>query len=162
MKKRKTTLIQKDQEKEMLPKTTTISHVYHLCGSCWLVSWWEKFMHTFLRRMCYQMSRRDAGKAHEEWRTNSWLTSRIWSTVRNTSKISQWDELITKRPMIWCRMVRWLKLWKWWGSQTTLWTYFKTAKRHGEQGWQHVMKVLGKLILEEEFFKEIFLHLCFL
>ena len=34
MTKRKTTLIQKDRENEMLPATTAQLHAYHLCGSC--------------------------------------------------------------------------------------------------------------------------------
>ena len=100
-------------------------------------------MHSFLRKMCYWICRSDAGKTHQEWRTNSWLTSRFWSTVKSTSVISQYDGLITKGPMIWCRMVGWLKLRKRWELHTTSWTYL----RHGEQSWQHVMKVFGKFTL---------------
>ena len=146
----------------MLPTTIALLHAYHLCGSCWLVPWWEKYMHTFLRRICYLMSRRDTGKTDEERRTNFWLTSRFWSTVRNISIISQWDGLITKRSMIWSHMVGWLKLWKWWESQRTSWTYWKTGKRHGKQSWQHVIKVFWELILGEGYFRWILFHLFFL
>ena len=114
----------------MLPITTTLSYAYHLCESC---------LASVLVEKVY---------AH--------FSGRFWSTVRNISVISQWYGLITKGLLIWCPMVGWSKLWKWWESQTTSWTYLKTAKRYGEQSLQHVMKVLGKLILGEGFFRGIF------
>ena len=104
--------------KEMLPSTIALLHTYYLCGSCWLVSWRKKYMHIYLGGMCYRISRKDAGKTHEEWRTNSWLTTRFWSTVRRTTIISQHDRLITKRSMIWCM----------WESQISIVNLFENSK----------------------------------
>ena len=77
MTKGKTTLVQKDPEKG--------NAVNNYCPVACLPLVWklltsvlaEKSMHTFLRRRCYWMSRRNARKTLEEQRTNSLLTSRF-------------------------------------------------------------------------------------
>ena len=143
------------QRKEMLPKTTTLSHAYHLSGSCWLVSWRKKYMRTFLRRMCYWMSRRNAGKTHEERRINSWSTSRFWSTVRNTTVVSKKDYYMVPHPW----MIEAMKIV---GITDKIMNLFENSKETWRIELVACNERLGKLILGEGSFRGILFHTCFL
>ena len=78
------------QRKEMLP-TTLPCHmpIWKLLTGVLV----QKVHETLLRRMYYQMSRKDAGKTPQDQTNNLWLTNRFWSTVKNTSVVSQCDGL---------------------------------------------------------------------
>ena len=70
---RKTTLIQKDPEKG---NAASKYHIFACLPLMWKlltsVLAKKKYMHIYLRRICYWISTRDAGKTLKEWRINSW------------------------------------------------------------------------------------------